>query len=96
MIIDITELLTVKRTGFNWIVNWLINHVGPYIGPGIGLESKSKTERKDNLSLVRVIEIGQGWQIEAHEFVDSYGRTIYYKLDIDDEKMATFFILKFL
>ena len=45
---------------------------------------------------ISVLYIGEGWQIEAYEIVDGYGKTIYYQIDIDNEKMATFFILKFL
>ena len=96
MIIDITELVIGKGKGLNWIANWLHRNVGEYIGPGEGLKSKMSGEHAVNLRLIRVIDIGQGWQIEAHEYVDSYGRTLLYKLDITDDKMATFFILKFL
>ena len=96
MIIDITHLVIGKGKGLNWIANWLHRNVGEYIGPGAGHEPrKVYGEHAVNLNFIRVIDIGQGWQIEAHEFVDSYGRTLYYKLDITDDKMATFFILKF-
>jgi hypothetical protein len=95
MIIDITHLVIGKGRGLNWIANWLHRNVGEYIGPGEGLPSNISGEHAVNLDLIRVVDIGQGWQIEVHTYVDSYGRTIQYKLDITDDKMATFFILKF-
>jgi hypothetical protein len=43
-----------------------------------------------------VLHIGQGWQISAVDYVDGYGHTMIYELDITNDKLATFFILKFL
>ena len=71
---------------------WLDVNVGPYLGPGQGLK------RIDESIPARytTLEVGEGWQIELKEIVDGHGRTVYYQLDIDNEQLATFFILKFL
>ncbi len=92
MIIDVTELFTVKRSNMLDIIGWLSIAVGPYIGPGTGFNSiMRKHTRRET-----VLYIGQGWQISAIETVDGYGHMLRYELDITDDKLATFFILKFL
>jgi hypothetical protein len=76
----------------NPLLHWLDQNVGAYIGPGTGF--------KDNLYVdgerESVLHIGKGWQISAVDYVDGYGHTMIYELDITDDKLATFFILKFL
>jgi hypothetical protein len=92
MIIDITEIIINRRQTIVALREWLDANVGPYLGPGQGLK------RIDEQIPARytTLEIGEGWQIEMKEIVDGYGRTVYYQLDIDNEQLATFFILKFL
>ena len=92
MIIDITELIMYRKQNVVTLREWLDVHVGPYLGPGQGLK------RIDERIPARytTLEIGEGWQIEMKEIVDDYCRTVYYQLDIDNEQLATFFILKFL
>ena len=92
MIIDITEIIINRRQTIVALREWLDANVGSYLGPGQGLK------RIDESIPARytTLEIGEGWQIELKEIVDGYGRTVYYQLDIDNEQMATFFILKFL
>jgi|688.fasta_scaffold784701_3 hypothetical protein len=92
MIINITELFTVKRKSINPILHWLDQHVGAYIGPGTGFCDNLYVDgHRDS-----VLHIGRGWQINAVDYVDSYGHTMIYELDITDDRLATFFILKFL
>jgi hypothetical protein len=93
MIVDITELFTVKRTGMNWILNWLHYNVGEYIGSGNGFDNELMRRHSHRET---VLYIGKGWQISAIETVDGYGHMLKYELDITDDKLATFFILKFL
>jgi len=92
MIIDITEIIINRKQTIVALREWLDTNVGPYLGPGQGLK------RIDERIPARytTLEIGEGWQIEMKEIVDGYGRTVYYQLDIDNEQLATFFILKFL
>ncbi len=92
MILDITELFTVKKIAMHPILHWLDQHVGAYIGPGTGFKDDSYIDgQRDS-----VLYIGKGWQINVVDFVDSYGHTMIYELDITDDRLATFFILKFL
>ena len=94
MVIDITELITVKKISFNALLNWLDFNAGRYIGQGTGISMERL--RSDIQGQIIVLEIGHGWQIEVYVTVDCYGRTLHYQLDIDNEQAATFFILKFL
>jgi len=94
MVIDITELFTVKHNiGMDKLISWLAQTVGPYIGPGTGFDREimRKQTRRET-----VIYIGQGWQIVAVETLDGYGHMLKYELDITDDRLATFFILKWL
>ena len=91
MIIDITELILHRQYSITHIREWLDDNVGPYLGPGNYMRIDKEIPAK-----ISVLYIGEGWQIEAKEIVDGYGKTLFYQLDIDNEKMATFFILKFL
>lgn len=92
MIIDITTIIALRKYTILNLIDWLDSNVGAYLGPGQGLD------RIDPNIPARIIvlEIGEGWQIEIVEIVDSYGRTVYYRLDIENERLAIFFILKFL
>lgn len=92
MIIDITELFTIQHKAMASVLDWLDHHVGTYIGPGTGFcdDLYIDGERES------VLHIGQGWQISAVDYVDGYGHTMIYELDITNDKLATFFILKFL
>lgn len=91
MIINITELFTVKRKSIDPILHWLDQHVGAYIGPGTGFSNNLYIDGQK-----LCMHIGNGWQINVVDFVDSYGHTMIYELDITDDRLATFFILKFL
>lgn len=91
MIIDITSLIVYRQYSLDTIREWLDDHVGAYLGPGNYMRIDETVPAR-----ISVLYIGEGWQIEAREIVDGYGKTIYYQIDIDNEKMATFFILKFL
>lgn len=77
----------------NPILHWLSDNVGPYIGSGNGFDNEIM--RKHSVRET-VLYIGQGWQISAIETVDGYGHMLRYELDITDDKLGTFFILKFL
>lgn len=92
MIIDITEVIINRKRSMVTLREWLDVNVGPYLGPGQG------SKRIDDSIPARytTLEIGEGWQIELKEIVDGYGKTVFYQLDINDEQLATFFILKFL
>jgi hypothetical protein len=94
MVVNVTELFTVKRIGRHTLIEWLDEHVGRYIGPGAGMMREDISPVQTYEVTVLVLDIGQGWQLEAHDIVDSYGHTINYYIDIDNEKIATFFILK--
>lgn len=91
MIIDITSLIVYRQYNLDTIREWLDDHVGAYLGTGNHMRIDETVPAR-----ISVLYIGEGWQIEAKEIVDGYGKTIYYQIDIDNEKMATFFILKFL
>jgi hypothetical protein len=92
MIIDITELFTVQHKSIDLVLEWLSQYVGEYIGPGTGFCDNLYVDgHRDS-----VLHIGRGWQINAVDYVDGYGHTMIYELDITDDKLATFFILKFL
>lgn len=92
MIIDITEIIINRRQTIVALREWLDANVGSYLGPGQGLKRIDERIPSRHTTL----EIGEGWQIELKEIVDGYGRTVFYQLDIDNEQLATFFILKFL
>lgn len=96
MVINITELFTVKKISRHILLEWLDLQVGRYIGPGAGMIREDTGPVQLYEVAVHVLDIGQGWQLEAHDIVDSYGRTVNYYLDIDNEQLGTFFILKFL
>ncbi len=91
MIINITSLIIYQKYSLDTIREWLDDHVGAYLGTGNHMRIDETVPAR-----ISVLYIGEGWQIEAYEIVDGYGKTIHYQIDIDNEKMATFFILKFL
>ena len=91
MIIDITEAVIAGGSQYMIdLTNWLTNNVGAYYG-ACSLNYNHEPGREIN-----PIHTGAGWQIEAVVDVDYHGDIlISYQTDITDEKMATFFILKY-
>jgi hypothetical protein len=94
MVIDITELITVKQIPMLDLVEWLNDNKGNYFGTGSGIVKENYLPIKGHSEKIHVLYIGKGWEIQAKTIVDSYGRTILYFLDIDDGPTASFFILK--
>ncbi len=91
MIIDITEAVIAGGSQYMIdLTNWLTDNVGTYYG-ACSLNYNHEPGRHN-----APIHTGCGWQIEAVVDVDYHGDILLsYQADITDEKMATFFVLKY-
>lgn len=76
------------------LVDWLTENVGEYYGRG---EDHTRDEEDNKRQGHAVLYIGSGWQLERDWKGDPNGyMEVWWKVDITDEQLASFFALKWI